>query len=158
MVPSHDGMPDPRRTGSLPGLIGPASQTHNVWGPGDAETDSADEKRRQGREHATKRRAHACQGSNRRSPITHIRRRLAACAWKHGEAGLTRRSRVWVGRHMRSMCVTAGWGSHRHDNGVWEFRRLCNSAEYPLKRGAPQIRNARATGSRHRSAFRPSDQ
>ena len=41
--------------------------------------------------------------------------------------------RVWVGRHMRSMCVTAGWGSHRHDNGAWEFRRLCNSAERPLK-------------------------
>ena len=69
-----------------------------------------------GRKHATNSRANACQGrKERRSPITHIRRRLATCAWKHGEAGLTRRRRVWVGRHMRSMCVTAGWGSHRHE-------------------------------------------
>ena len=64
-------------------------------------------------------------GGKRRSPITHIRRRLAACAWKHGEAGLTRQRRVWVGRHMSSMCVTTGWGSHRHEEcGVLKLNTL----------------------------------
>ena len=115
MVPPHGGIPDPRETGSQPGLVSPIRRPSPVWGvdvEGRGYRHRWREKRTQGE--STQRTAvpTRVRGGKRRSPITHIRRRLAACAWKHGEAGLTRRRRVWVGRHMRSMCVTAGpaWG------------------------------------------------
>ena len=93
MVPPHGGIPDPRETGSQPGLVSPIRRPSPVWGvdvEGRGYRHRWREKRTQGE--STQRTAvpTRVRGERRRSPITHIRRRLAACAWKHGEAGLTR--------------------------------------------------------------------
>ena len=117
MVPSHDGMPDPRGPGTHPGLVCPTSGPAMGGGRGTRIQTPLTRSLRGDRGVSTQRTdvPTRVRGATGDSPITHIRRRLAACAWKRGEAGLTRQRRVWVGRHMRSMCVTAGWGSHRHE-------------------------------------------
>jgi hypothetical protein len=145
MVPSHDGMPDPRGPGTHPGLVCPTSGPAMGGGRGTRIQTPLTRSLRGDRGVSTQRTdvPTRVRGATGDSPITHIRRRLAACAWKHGEAGLTRQRRVWAGAAHAQHVRDRGWGSHRHEMVRESFEGKGQFSWKPLKRVPLRIQIAR---------------